>query len=328
MTERGATRLTLLLAGLLAAAPAAAAPAASPWSEQPYAVLLVGPDAGSDWSLFVSQVKKRLGKAVRVDAFSGSLEPKDIQKAVDRLQASRVRKIVVVPLFLYAESKELEQLKYLLGIGKLPSREFMESWGMSQRVVPRVKAKAALVLGTPLGTDAVVSTALEARSREGARRGKPETVLLLGTGAEGDAENAARLATVEAHAKRLEKAAGLGGARVWLLRPSTREKPRQAAESEKGLKDLVQGLTRSGRVAVVPYLLTQDGSNRAWKRVLENPFLRWVDKGLLPDESIARWAAEKAQALSGEADQARFKNPEALPPQERGRGANPWGQNR
>ena len=322
------TRGALLLAGLLAAVPMAAAAAASPWSEQPYALLLVGPDAGQDWNLFVSQVKKRLGAEVRVDAFSGTLEPKDLQKAVDRLQASRVRKIVVLPLFLYSESKELDQLKYLLGIEKLPSRDFMESWGMASRVVQRVKAKPALVLGAPPGGDEVVTAALEARAREGARRGKPETVLLLGQGSQADADNAARAAAVEAHAKRLSKASGLGGARSWLLRPPTREKPRQGADSEKGLKDLVQELTRSGRVVVVPYLLTQDGSTRSWKKVLENPFLRWAEKGILPNEALARWAAEKAQSLSAEPDQARFKNPEALPPQERGRGANPWGQNR
>lgn len=322
------TRGALLLAGLVAAAPIAAAGAGSPWSEKPFAVLLVGPDAGQDWNLFVSQVKKRLGPSVKVDAFSGTLEPKDLQKAVDRLQASRARKIVVVPVFLFAQSKELDQLKYLLGIEKLPSRDFMESWGMTSRIVARVKTKAAMVLGAPLGTEAVVSEALEARAREGARRGKPEAVLLLGLGAESDSENAARMAAVEAHVKKLAKAAGLGGARAWLLRPPTRQNQRQGAESEKGLKDLVQGMTRSGRVVVVPYLLTQDGSSRAWKRVLENPFLRWVDKGLLPNEAVARWAAEKAQSLAAEPDQVRFKNPEALPPQERGRGANPWGQNR
>ncbi len=79
-------------------------------------------------------------------------------------------------------------------------------------------------------------------------------------------------------------------------------------------------MTRGGRVVIVPWLMTQDGSARSWKRILENPFLRWVDKGLLPDDGLARWAAAKAEGLRGTADQVRFKDAgQALPEAERKR---------
>ena len=313
------TREALAFAVLLAAAPASAS-SSSPWSEKAYGVLLVGPDGGHDWGAFSGQVKKRLGPDVPVESFAGPLETKSLQKAVDKLSAARARKICVVPVFPYTASMELAQLRYTLGLEKLPSRAFLEAWGMTRRVVARVKTKAALVLAAPLGADEAASAVLLERALEKRRRGKAETVLLLGTGAETDDENAARLADLEAHAKRLGASKDLAGTRVWLLRPNTKDKPRQRAESEKALQVLVAGLTRAGPVVVVPYLLTQDGTQRAWRRVLENPFLRWQDKGLLPSERLARWAAARAAAARGEADQVRFKDAgQALPPEERKR---------
>lgn len=312
------TRGALAFAILLAASPASSA--SSPWSEKAYGVLLVGPDGGHDWAAFIAQVKKRLGPDIPIESFAGPLESRSLQKAVDRLSSARARKICVIPVFPYTASMELDQLRYTLGLEKLPSRLFLEAWGMTRRVVTRVKTKAALVLTAPLGSDEAASSALLERALENRRRGRDATVLLLGSGAETDNENAARLADLEAHAKRLGASKDLAGARVWLLRPNSKDRPRQRAESEKALQVLVAGLTRAGPVVIVPYLLTQDGTLRAWRRVLENPFLRWQEKGLLPSDRLARWAAERASAARGEADQVRFKDAgQALPPEERKR---------
>lgn len=305
--------LTLLLAVL---PPAGAAD--SPWSEKSYGVLLVGPDGGGDWKTFVDQVKKRLGRDVPLEAFAGPLEPKSLQKSLDRLQSSRARKVAVVPVFLHDGSMELAQLRYILGLEKLPSRPFLESWGMTRRVVPRVKTKAALALAAPLGSDPAAAAALARLAKDGARRGPPEAVLVVGVGAVEDDENAARLKELDSLLAAMSKDHGVPRARGWLLRPSSREKPRQGTESEKGLKDVAQGMSRGGRVVVVPWLMTRDGTLRSWRKVLENPFLRWVDKGLLPDEALARWAAARAEGLRGEADQVRFKDAgQPLPEAER-----------
>lgn len=308
----------LFAALLLLASPAAAA--SSPWSEKAYGVLLVGPDGGADWKAFVDQVKKRLGPEVPLEAFAGPLEPKSLQKSLDRLQSARARKVAVVPVFLNADSMELAQLRYILGLEKLPSRAFLEAWGMTRRVVPRVKTKAALALAAPLGADPAAAAALARLAKDGARRGPPESVLLVGTGAADDEEDAARRKELDALLALLAKDHGLAGARGWLLRPASKEKPRQEAESQKALKDLAQGMARGARVVVVPWLLTRDGTTRSWKKVLDNPFLRWVEKGLLPDEGLARWAAARADALRAEPDQVRFKDPgQPLPEAERKR---------
>ncbi|TBR22649.1 hypothetical protein EPO15_07660 [bacterium] len=310
-------RALALLLALTSAVPAARA-AQSPWSEKAYGVLLVGPDGGGDWKLFVDQVKKRLGKDIPLEAFAGPLEPKSLQKSLDRLQSSRARKVAVVPVFLHEDSMELAQLRYILGMEKLPSRPFLEAWGMTRRVVPRVKTKAALALAAPLGSDPAAAAALARLAKDGSRRGTPEAVLVVGAGAESDDENGTRQKELDALLARLSKDHGVARARGWLLRPATKEKPRQAADSAKGLKDVAQGLSRGGRVVVVPWLMTRDGSTRAWHRILENPFLRWVEKGLLPDEALARWAADRAEGLRAEADQVRFKDAgQALPDAER-----------
>lgn len=301
-------------------ASAAAAAPSSPWGEKAYGVLLVGPDGGQDWKVLTDLVRKRLGKDVPLEAFTGPLESRGLQKALDRLQTARAKKVCVVPVFLHSASMELEQLRYTLGLEKLPSRPFMETWGMTGRVVARVKTKAALVLTKPLGADPAVSDVLLERALDGRRRGKKETVLLLGAGAETDDENAARQADLEAQAERLDASKELAGASVWLLRPDSKDRPRQRADSEKALQGFVRGQTRAGPLVVVPYLLSEDGTLRQWRRVLENPFLRWQAKGLLPSDRLARWAVERAQAARGEADQVRFKDAgQALPPQERKR---------
>jgi len=60
------------------------------------------------------------------------------------------------------------------------------------------------------------------------------------------------------------------------------------------LREAVKELSRGGRVIVVPFLLEPDGTERAFKKTLENFFILWNGKGLLPHPRITAWIQLKA----------------------------------
>ncbi|MFA5140886.1 MAG: CbiX/SirB N-terminal domain-containing protein [Elusimicrobiota bacterium] len=305
------------LALLLAAAPAFSADDLV-WGSKSYGLVLLGQNGGKDWNDLVAKLRKDLKEQVPLEAVNGMVGPKSLQTAVDRLLAKNVRKIVVVPLFLFTQSDDIEQLQYLLGMRKLPSESFMIRWGMRAELVKRVKAKKVpVVLGHGLDDDPVCAKALLARAKTLSKKPKDESVFLVGQGLGPDGTDDARLHILESFAAEVEKKGGFYSVRALLLRPATPEDPELEQRTLKELRGAIQAGSVRGHVIVLPYLLERDGSERLLKKKLDNLFYRWDGIAMLPNLLMVQWVRDHARELSTLPDQVRFKDDgQPLPPDE------------
>lgn len=306
-----------LLALLLAAVPCFSAQDTA-FGSKTYGIVLLGQGGSRDWDDLVAKVRKDLKDRVPLEAIDGMVGPRSLQTAVDRLISKNVRKIVVVPLFLFTRSDDVEQLEYLLGIRKLPSESFMTRWGMRAELVKRVKAKKIpVVLGRGLDDDPVCSKSLLARAQKLSQEPKDEAVFIVGQGLGVDEADDARLRVLEAFAADVEKKGRFHSVRSLLLRPSTPEQPKLEAETLKTLRDAIQARSVRGHVIVLPYQLENDGSERLLKKKLDNLFYRWDGTPILPSLLVVEWVRSQAQELSKLPDQVKFKDDGLrLPPPE------------
>jgi len=300
---------------VFAAAAAVAAGPASPWSKKPIGVLLIGPGGGADWQGFLREVKKAYPKNFPLEAYAGSIATRDIQRALDRLKAAKVEKIVAVPLYLSSQSPEIEQLKYILGLAKFPSGDFMDSWGMHTRVIPRAKVPAPLVLTWALDADPVVAEVLLARAAEMSRAPAKEAVVLLTEGFKSDNANQALDRRLVSLTRAMRKNGGYSVVRAVPILPGTDKAPRREDDSWKQVRAAIRNLSISNRVILVPYMLHRDGTERAWRKELDNLFFRWKGQGLLPDKRLARWVTNQVRTFKKQDDMVRYKdNGQAVPP--------------
>lgn len=298
--------------------PANAAP--SPWGEKPFGVLLVTAVGGRDWNKTVNDARKSLGKLKPVESVSGVFGTREIQRALKRLEAQKVKKIVVVPLSLTSESKEIEQLEYLLGIRELPSKKFLSAWRMKGRIIKRAKAKVPIVMSGSLDDHPLVVGILSSRAGEMSIKPEKEAVVLVGFGSAYDEENTLKERLLEKLAKAIQVEGKYKIAKPVLMRPSTKEKPRLAADSEKRLRNLIRLHSVTTRVIVVPHLLIADGRERYLRKNLDRMFHRFKGKALLPDDRIAQWITMTAEKTSSREDMVKFKDKgKKLPPEPRKR---------
>ncbi len=304
---------------VLCAAPTPAQLLSAPWGKKPYGVLLAGAGGGADWNSLIGLLRKELGERRPLETITGSYGTREVQHAIDRLQTRRVAKIVVVPLYLYPRTADAEQLRYLLGIREFPSEEFLEGWGMKSRNVKRAKAKVPIIMTEGLGDEGFIAEVLLQHAKKLSRKPKKEIVILIGRGRAADEENTLREELLTSISGKMLVRSRFRSVQAVLLRPRTKEKPRQAVESEIAMRKLIRANSVRSRVIVVPYLMARDGSGRALRKKLDNLFYRWSEGTLLPDKRVAKWVRKSAQRAARRKSMVEFKDEgKALPTE------NPW----
>ncbi len=278
------------------------------WGKKPYGVLLAGSGEGVEWNSMLGQLRKELGARRPLETVTGSYGTREVQRAIDRLQTQRVSKIVVVPLYLYPRGADVEQLRYLLGIREFPSEEFLEGWGMKSRVVKRAKAKVPIVMADELAEEGFIAEIFLQHAQKLSRKPKKEVVVLIGQGRAAEAENAAREKLLTSISGKMLVRSRFRSVLAALLRPPTKEKPKQAEESERAMRKLIRDNGVRSRVIVVPYLMARDGSGRALRKKLDNLFYRWSKGALLPDKRVAAWVLKSAKRAAQRKGMVEFKD--------------------
>ena len=97
----------LLLSALFPPSPLGAKPKPQ-FGPKPFGVLLLNSGGGADWNRVVAQLKKSFGPRVPIQSVAGPIGPRLMQRAVDKLQASRVERIIVVSVALHSQSDEID----------------------------------------------------------------------------------------------------------------------------------------------------------------------------------------------------------------------------
>lgn len=306
---------------MLASFLAALSAQAQPWGAKPFGILLLGHGGGSEWNQAVLGVQKAVSsKKVPVEIAFGMADPAQIQRAMDRLKAQRVARIIAVPLFISSYSEVLEQTKYVLGMRKTPSDEFMTAphSHMAAAVVRRARTDLPLVMTQALDDHALVADILLDRARKMSRNPSKEYVVLVGHGPLKDSDNELWLGAMDRLGRSVRRRGGFAGVRSATLRDDS--PPAAQMKAEKALRDLVKDLSRQGRVLVVPHLIASGGIERHIRRSLDGLFYSWTGETLLPDRRIAQWVIETAQKSSTAPSMRQFKDEgRPLPPPERKR---------
>jgi sirohydrochlorin ferrochelatase len=295
------------------------------------AVLLLTRVGGSDWDKTVADVRKSLGKDALLETVVGNPSPPDLRHALERLKAGRAEKVVAVPVYLHSDNDDLDQIRYILGMKKYPSADFMKAphANMGQIVIKRAVfnlKKPPIVLTQALDSDPSIPAALLERAKKLGRDPALEAVVLVGAGTGDMARDQAYRTVLERHAKALRRNGRYRAVRAVLFaydeQPPRDQTPdlsksrgshlHASADPGRELREAVQSLSTMGHVIVLPYLLTPDGSERTYRKTLQNAFILWDGKGMLPHERIVSWIKARIVEGSGLPDMVKFRD-EGLP---------------
>lgn len=303
--------MTALLLAWTLALPAGASPQAKP---SPYGILLLADRAGGSWrkelALLRGRIKNRAVESAEVvDASSGGA---GVQRALDRLLAQHVGKVVAVPLMTMSESPGLEHIRYLFGLREEPSWDRPDhdrglptprAAGRSALVLPpderrpkRLQSPVPLALAPTIDRSPLLAAILADRAKTLARDPARETVVLVGLGPRSDAALAAWKASAAVLAERVRVKGGFRKAAVVAVRGNVRAGQRDKDRTE--LRKIFRGLAAEGHVAAVP--LASDGSlvERLLKRDLGNAAYRWDGRGTLGDGRLIEWIQSAAETTS------------------------------
>lgn len=295
--------LRLVLLALAACPPAWTA---APWEPKALGVLLLGHGGASEWNRAVIEIRNTLRSKYPVEAAFGMADPKALQKGFDALAAARVRKVIVVPLFISSHSEVIDQTQYVLGMRKDPSKDFLQAphAHMAKAVVRRVQTRLPLVMTPALDDHPLVGEILLARARELSKEPAKEAVVLVGHGPVQDADDGLWLRAMGRLAETVRERGGFASAHAATLRDDSA--PEVKAKAEQALRGLVRGLSRRGRVLVVPHLIARGGIERHVRKALDGMFYEWSGKTLLPDPRIAQWAEAGVEQAAALPDMRRF----------------------
>ena len=274
---------------------------------KPFGVLLLGEAGDQNWKSAVSDICAKLGAKFPLEFAGGEADSKAMQAGLDRLQALGVKKIVAVPLFLSSISGMMDQDRYLFGIRKEPSKDFLDAPHSLGRDLPlaRLQSRVPLVLTKALDDHPLFVDILASRAKALSRDPAKEALLLVAASpgsAKGEKEWLDNEALV---AERVRQKAGFRAAGVAELRPDLPQDEREKAESS--LRALAKQLGRGTGLIVVPLELVPGYVQLRLERALDGVFYRHDGKTVFPDSRIARWVEETARAGATLPDMRVFK---------------------
>ena len=318
----------LALCGLLCLSPIpgkSATPPQKPLAsleDKPFGVLLLGEGGDKVWKDSVASIIRDLSKKFPIEFVFGEADVKLVQKSVESLQAARIKKLVVVPLFLTSHSPLMDETRFLFGINENPSPSFFKASRASAgyALVRRAQTKLPVVLTPALDDSRVVVDILASRALSLSRNPSDEALVIVGI-APAFRENEEKTLgpakkifnpmdeygqSLTALAERVRAQGGFQAAAGAALSDSPLQSQRDRTDDD--LRRLVRGMSLQHRVLVVPHALTGILPSRRILRALGGVFMRYNEKGLLPDDRIERWIEESARQGAAKPDMRIYKD--------------------
>ena len=287
------TALAAVVATLFAATASTGAPAALRSVDEEFAILVMAHGGSDDWNQIVTDAVTALPSGRSSTLAFGMADRATLQQAIVRLTNRGVQRIVVVRLFVSAESF-LPQTEWLLGL-RAERPDFVVDSDDPDGVARRpIEHNAKIVLSKlGLADAAAIGDILVQRALELSRVPTTETVLLLAHGMGSEKTNDRLLASMDSRAATVREAAPFRRVVAETYREDW-EEPRTAARER--IRDLVRTANLDGTVLVLPFRLAQFGP---YAEVLEGLEYVGHPKGLLPHPAIAEWivATSEEEAL-------------------------------
>jgi hypothetical protein len=329
----------LLLAALLAA-PARAQDSTALRPAKTYGILILAYDVDVKWRQELGNLRGQL-KGHPVESVDSAADAISVQRAVDRLVAARVTKIVAVPLETVSESARLDMTRYMFGVRADPVLDVpdSESGDLANKAPKALKPvrKTMLVLpkdqnrglGLPMGGDAstlkqikspvplVLAQSLDktpllvAILADRAKALSPtparEALVLAGVGPRSDSALTAWKTAAQAIADEVGRKAGYRKAVAVAVRDGVRSG--QQDKDRADLKATLRGLIREGRVAVVPLSPEADRVSELLKKSTGGSLAyRWNGQGIQGDRRLLDWIKASAEQAANLPDGRQFKD--------------------
>ncbi|MEK6543384.1 MAG: hypothetical protein AABZ44_03000 [Elusimicrobiota bacterium] len=255
-----------------------------------------------------------------------------LQRAVDKLTGGRVDKIAVVPLAENSDSDACQQLAYIAGVNKEPSKGYMAVDGdmrrggqgaaqlkgflkqsamqapdlafgsMSAPVgggpgVRQIKSKAALAVISALDESPVVVEVLTERVRKLSKRPADEVVVLIGRAPADEDARQAWSSRAEAVASAVKQKGGFRDVRALGFPIAMRRQDKQTLYGP--LREYVAKQRAAGlKVIVQAYAMDMGGFDLLMKEALPGGFYKISKAAILPHPSVERWILERVAEIS------------------------------
>ncbi|MBI4345219.1 MAG: hypothetical protein HY553_00080 [Elusimicrobia bacterium] len=286
----------------------------SSWGPKEFGVLLLG---GAETRV-IGALKRGLDRKYPVEFAFGLGDPREIQRAIDRLASRNVKKLIAVPLVLDSESPGIEETQYVLGIRKDPSLPFFQSPHASagRSVVKRAQTKLPVVMTGGLGDHPLVGEILAARAKKASENPARERIVLVARGSPSDAANELTERQLVRLARGVRDLGRFSDAQAFVLRdaegPARGQKERPiglvARDADKRLRDAVAALSRGGRVILLVHQLSPDGFERRVRKLLDGLFYTMNADGLLLDPRLGKWVEAKVEESAAQPDMRQYKD--------------------
>jgi hypothetical protein len=327
----------LLLAAALTAVPARAQTGAL-GAAKTYGILLLAYDVDVKWRQELGSLRSRL-RGHAVESVDSAGDATSVQRALDRLTAQRVSKVVAVPLETVGDSVRMDMTRYMFGVRPDPALDVpgSSSGDLADRKVKPLKPvrKSGLVLpsdegrglpgGAPISSmkqlacevplilaptmdkSPLLVAILADRAKELSPTPARETLVLAGVAPRSDDARKAWLVTAQSIANAVGAKAGFRKAVAVGVRDGVRSDQQDADRAR--LQTLFRGLIREGRVTVVPLSPEAERTGQLLKKTLGG-FLayRWNGRGIQGDARLFAWIRATAEAAAGLPDGRQYKS--------------------
>jgi hypothetical protein len=330
----------LLLAAALAAAPARAQEPASFGRAKTYGVLILAYDVNLQWRQELDGLGAKL-KGHPVEIVTSAADSFSVQRAIDRLVARRVAKIVAVPIETVSDSTRLNMTRYMFGVradpvldvstppkGDLADKQLPaikphvrssltipkdQDSGLSLPLggdvstVKRLSSPVPLVLASALDQSPLLVAILADRAKALSPMRAKETLVLAGIGPRDDAALKAWRTDAQAIAEAVGAKAGFRKAAAVALRDLVG--PTQQDKDRADLQAALRTLSREGQVCVVPLSPEAGHVEDMLKHYLDGftPY-RWNGKGIQGDRRLIDWIKASSEEAAKLPDGRQFKD--------------------
>lgn len=293
-------------------------------AKNPTGVLLLAHGGKAAWNDEVNNVAAEIGKQFPVEVAFGMATKRNIQNAIDKLEAQGVTSIVAVPLFISSNSSVITSTEYLLGLRKDAPKDLAvfakmdHGSGGHDAHSAHTNASAAepfdpttpvthnvpIAMRKALDADPTVADILLTRASSISKDPKNEVVIIVAHGPVSEETNRLWLNDMARLAEGMKAKSSYRSIGYLTVRDDAPEPIRGQATAE--FRALVEKANaQKARVLIVPLLLSFGGIEEGVKKRLDGLDYTITSQALLPDVRIAQWAIRSITATSQASVQER-----------------------
>ncbi|MPZ19762.1 MAG: TonB-dependent receptor [Luteitalea sp.] len=282
----------LTLASIATLADAGQSPSAPASAADGTGVVLIAHGADQTWNARVHTVVEQVRRTMPAEpAFLMGIPDQTPQQAYDKLVASGVKQVVIVPLFVSSFSAHAEQVRFIGGLrDDYPHAEHMK--------LTQISGPATITgVAGAMDDHPIVADILADRARALSRDPANEALVIVAHGPNADDDAARWHDTIENLGKQIRANVPFATVDVRLLRDDAPKPVKDKALAE--LRESVATLAARQRVLVIPLLVAPGRVAEQIPGVLEDLEFAWEGRTLLPDDRMADWVVAQAAAAPG-----------------------------